>query len=107
MRAAQSGNQIGGRISFTGSDKRLTPQGFVSAINLVNLGLRHQVGPHLSAFITVSNLTNGKIFRRLVATPNLTDRYTREQVGQVAGVGIIYTFGASKKGKPNYFDHDQ
>ncbi|MDP9007942.1 MAG: TonB-dependent receptor [Pseudomonadota bacterium] len=95
------------QISFTRSDKRLTPQGFVGAINLVNLGFRHQIHPHLSAIITVSNLFNGQILHRFVATPTLTDRYEREQVGQVAYVGIVYAFGASKKAKPNGFDFDK
>ncbi len=95
------------QISFTRSDKRLTPQGFVGAIDLVNVGFRHQIRPQLSALITVSNLFNGQVFRRFVGTPTLTDRYEREQVGQVAYIGIVYGFGAPKKAKPGGFDYDK
>jgi len=95
------------QISFTRSDKRLTPQGFVGAIDLVNVGFRHQIRPQLSALITVSNLFNGQVLHRFVGTPTLTDRYEREQVGQVAYVGIVYGFGASKKAKPGGFDYDK
>jgi outer membrane receptor protein involved in Fe transport len=95
------------QISFSRSDKRLTPQGYVSAIDLVNLGFRHQIHPNLSAVITVTDLFNGQVFRRFVGTPTLTDRYQREQVGRIAYVGVVYAFGAPKKSKPNGFDYEQ
>jgi outer membrane receptor for ferrienterochelin and colicin len=95
------------QVSFSRSDKRLTPQGYVSAIDLVNLGFRHQIHPNLSAVITVSDLFDGQVFRRFVGTPTLTDRYQREQVGRIAYLGIVYAFGAPKKNKANGFDYDQ
>ena len=95
------------QISFSRSDKRLTPQGYVSAIDLVNVGFRHQIHPNLSAVITVSDLFDGQVLRRFVGTPTLTDRYQREQVGRIAYLGIVYAFGAPKKNKANGFDYDQ
>jgi outer membrane receptor protein involved in Fe transport len=95
------------QISLSRSDKRLTPQGYVSAIDLVNLGFRHQIHPNLSAVITVSDLFNGQILRRFAGTPTLTDHYERQQTGRIAYVGVVYAFGAPKKSKPNGFDYDQ
>jgi outer membrane cobalamin receptor len=70
------------QITFTRSDKRLTPQGYVSAIDLVNVGFRHQIRASLSAEVTVSDIFNGQILHRFVATPTLTDRFEREQMGR-------------------------
>jgi outer membrane receptor for ferrienterochelin and colicin len=95
------------QISFSRSDKRSTPQGYVSAIDLVNVGFRHQIHPNLSAVVTVSDLLNGRVFRRFVGTPTLTDRYERDQVGRIAYIGLVYAFGAPKKDKPNGFDYEQ
>jgi outer membrane receptor protein involved in Fe transport len=95
------------QLSFSRSDKRLTPQGYVSAINLVNVGYRHQIHANLSAVVTVSDLLDGQIFRRVVSTPALSDRYQREQVGRIAYIGVIYTFGAPKKSKEGGFEFDQ
>ena len=94
------------QISFSRSDKRLTPQGYVSAINQVNVGYKHRIHPTLSAVVTVSDLFNGQIFRRFTGTPDLTDYYRREQVGRITYVGVIYTFGAPKKSKDGGFDYD-
>lgn len=90
------------QISVTRSDKRLTPQGYVRAINLVNVGFRHQFRVNLTGFVTVSDILNGQILRRFVDTPTLTDQYEREQVGRIAYIGITYTFGAPKKSKTGF-----
>lgn len=94
------------QVSVTRADKRLTPQGYVSAINLVNLGYRRQLRPDFSIVATVSDLLNGQKYRRLVTTAGLTDNYLRYQVGRIVYVGFVYTFGASPK-KASGFDYDQ
>jgi hypothetical protein len=94
------------QISLSRSDKRLTPQGFVDAINLVNLGYKRQIGSNLSAVVTVSDALNGQRFRRIVLTPALRDNYLRYQLGQIAYVGLVYTFGAPKKSKASGFEYD-
>jgi outer membrane receptor for ferrienterochelin and colicin len=95
------------QISFSRSDKRLTPQGYISAINLVNVGYKHLFGANFSTIVTVSDLFDGQIFRRFLSTSTLTDNYQREQVGRIAYIGFIYTFGAPKKNKNNGFEYDQ
>ena len=95
------------QISLSRVDKRLTPQGFVSAINLVNLGYKHQVRPDLAVVVTISDLLDGQRFQRFVNTPALRDVYQRYQVGRVAYVGVIYTFGGPGKAKSGDFTYDQ
>ena len=95
------------QISFTRSDRRLTPQGYVSAINLVNLGYRRQLRPDLALVATLTDVLDGQRFERVVDTPQLHDVYVRHQLGRVALVGLVYTFGAQKKAKPGGFEYDQ
>jgi hypothetical protein len=42
-----------------------------------------------------------------VNTPALRDAYQRYQVGQIAYVGVIYTFGGPGKAKSGDFNYDQ
>ncbi|HWW20581.1 MAG TPA: outer membrane beta-barrel family protein [Steroidobacteraceae bacterium] len=93
------------QISFSRSDRRLTPQGYVSGINLVNVGYKRQFGAGWAGLLTVSDLFNGQVFRRFVGTPTLTDSYQRQQTGRIAYVGVTYTFGAGKKSKAG-FEYD-
>ncbi|MFI4973747.1 MAG: TonB-dependent receptor domain-containing protein [Caulobacterales bacterium] len=95
------------QIAFTRSDRRLTPQGQISAIDLVNLGYRHQFRPDLALVFTLTDLLDGQRFRRLVVTPVLTDDYLRHQIGRVAYLGVVYTFGGPKKAKSGAFEYDQ
>jgi outer membrane receptor protein involved in Fe transport len=93
------------QISFSRSDKRLTPQGYVTAINVVNLGYKHQLRPDLSAMITVSDLFDSQKFRRLITTPQLRDDYLRHQFGRIAYVGLVYTFGGPAKAPSSGFEY--
>ncbi len=95
------------QISLSRTDKRLTPQGFVSAINLVNLGYKRQLRPDLSLVLTVTDLFDGQRFQRLISTPQLRDDYLRHQIGRIASVGVVYSFGTQKKPKSNAFEYDQ
>jgi outer membrane receptor protein involved in Fe transport len=93
------------QISFTRQDKRLTPQGFVTAINLVNVGYKRQLRPNLSMVATVTDLFDGQKTRRIITTPQLSDVYLRNQFGRIAYVGLVYTFGGPAKAKPDSFDY--
>jgi outer membrane receptor protein involved in Fe transport len=93
------------QISFTRQDKRLTPQGFVAAIDLVNAGYRRQLRPNLAAVATVTDLFDGQRTRRMITTPQLADVYLRHQFGRIAYVGLVYTFGGPAKAKPDSFDY--
>ena len=95
------------QISFSRTAAHLTPQGYVSATDLVNLGLRHQLWGGLSAVMTVTDLFDGQRYDRIVTTPTLQDNYSRHLFGRVAYVGLNYSFGLSKKGKSTTFDYDQ
>jgi outer membrane cobalamin receptor len=94
------------QVSFSRTDKRLTPQGYVDAINLVNLGYRRQLGPKLALVATVSDVLDGQRFGRVVGTATLHDVYQRQQLGRVALIGVVYSFGGSKNGRPGTFEYD-
>ena len=95
------------QISFTRTDRRLTPQGYIAAIDLVNLGYRRQLRPDLAAVVTVSDIFDAQRYTRFIDTPQLRETYTRHQLGRIAYVGLVYTFGTTKKAKPAGFDYDQ
>jgi outer membrane receptor protein involved in Fe transport len=95
------------QISLTRTDKRLTPQGYVSAINLVNLGYKHQLGPELTALATVSDLFNGQRFQRFSTSPTFTQEYQRTVRGRILYVGFVYSFGITRKDKQPDFEYDQ
>ena len=95
------------QISLQRTDRRLTPQGSISAINLVNLGYRRQLRPDLAAVVTVSDVFDGQRITKLIHTPTLLETYARRQIGRIAYVGLVYTFGVAKKAKPAGFDYDQ
>lgn len=95
------------QISFSRTDKRLTPQGSVAAIDLVNVGYKHQLTPSLAVALTVTDLFNGQRQIRYVDTLALRDVYVRHQLGRIALLGLTYTFGASKKAKGGGFQYDQ
>jgi len=95
------------QLSATRTDKRLTPQGSVDAINIVNLGLRHQLEPHLVAVATLSDLFDGQRYLRTAHTPAFDQVYRRDVQGRVLYVGLVHTFGSSRKSKPTGFDYEQ
>ena len=93
------------QITFTRTDKRLTPQGDISAINIVNLGYKHAWTRELSLIATVSDLFNGQRYQRFAATPTLTQSYERRVEGRVFYAGLVFTFGEQKK-KPSEFEYE-
>jgi outer membrane receptor protein involved in Fe transport len=94
------------QISFTRTDKRLTPQGNISAINIVNLGYKHAWTRELSLVATVSDLFNGQRYQRFAVTPTFTQVYERSVEGRIVYVGVVYSFGAPKKDKQSDFEYD-
>ena len=95
------------QLTATRTDKRLTPQGYVSAINLVNLGYKRQLQSNLTAVLTVSDIFNGQHFRRFSSSPTFTQEYERTTRGRVLYVGFVYSFGSTKKDKQPNFEYDQ
>jgi hypothetical protein len=94
------------QVIFTRTDKRLTPQGSVSAVNIVNLGYKHTLTSALSAVATVSDLFNGQRYQRYASTPTLTQVYERSVVGRVVWFGLTYAAGVTKKEKEPSFEYD-
>ena len=94
------------QISFSRTDRRLTPQGYIGATDPVNLGLRHQLWGGLSAVATVTDLFDSQRYQRIVTTPTFQDTYTRHWLGRVGYVGLSYAFGATRKAKPAGFEYD-
>jgi len=98
---------ISGQLTVTRSDRRLTPQGYVKAVNVINIGYRQQLLSTLAAVATVSDVFNGQRYVRTVVTPTFTEDYRRALQGRVAYVGLVYTFGGTPKNKPANFEYDQ
>ena len=95
------------QLIVTRTDKRLTPQGYVSAINIVNVGYRRQIKTDLTGIVTVSDVFNGQRYERFESTPTFTGDYRRAVRGRVLYVGLIYSFGSTKKDKQGNFEYDQ
>ncbi len=96
-----------GQVTVTRTDKRLTPQGYVGAIDIVNIGYKHQLKPNLAAIATVSDVFNGQRYRRYASTPTFAQSYQRQVHGRVLYVGLVYSFGSVKKDKQATFEYDQ
>ncbi len=94
------------QLTFTRTDKRLTPQGDITAINIVNLGYKHSLTSALSAVATVSDLFSGQHYTRVATTPTFTQVYQRNLEGRIAFVGLTYSFGVTKKEKQSNFEFD-
>jgi outer membrane receptor protein involved in Fe transport len=95
------------QLTATRTDKRLTPQGYVEAIDIVNLGYRRQLPRALTGVITVSNVFNGQRFQRVAMTPTFTQDYSRFVYGRIVYIGFVYSFGSVPKEKPQGFEYDQ
>jgi outer membrane receptor protein involved in Fe transport len=94
------------QLLATRTDKRLTPQGYVGAIDLVNAGYRHRFGRGLSAVATLTDIFNGQRSRRIESTPDFSGDYVRAVRGRVLYVGVVYSFGAAAKGKEARLEYD-
>lgn len=98
---------VSGQLTVTRSDRRLTPQGTVNAVTVVNLGFRQQFAPSLAAVATLSDAFNGQQYERTVVTPLFTEDYRRSVRGRIGYVGLVYIFGGTPKSKPQNFEYDQ
>jgi len=90
------------QVSFSRADRRLTPQGYVDAIDLVNLGVEHKLRPNLSLIATVSDALNGQVYSRVLTAPGLTDRYQRRQAGRIALVSLVWRYGGKAPAKTDF-----
>ena len=95
------------QLVVTRTDKRLTPQGYISAINIVNVGYRRRIKADLTGIVTASDVFNGQRYDRFESTPTFTGDYVRAVRGRVFYIGLVYSFGSTKKDKPASFEYDQ
>ncbi len=95
------------QLLVTRTDKRLTPQGYVGAITIANVGYKRQLRPDLTAIVTVSDVFNGQHYERFESTPAFTGDYLRIVRGRILYVGLVHSFGSTKKDKPASFEYDQ
>jgi outer membrane receptor protein involved in Fe transport len=94
------------QITLTRTDKRLTPQGYVAAINIVNLGYKRQLRSDWSAVATLSDIFDGQRFQRFATTPTFTQEYQRSVRGRILYIGLVFSFGTAKKEKQPSFEYD-
>jgi outer membrane receptor for Fe3+-dicitrate len=94
------------QLILTRTDKRLTPQGYIRAINIVNLGYKHRLRRDLSAIATLTDIFNGQRSERIAATPTFSGDYLRAVQGRVLYVGLVYSFGRGSKGKETKLEYD-
>jgi outer membrane receptor protein involved in Fe transport len=94
------------QMTLTRTDKRLTPQGYAAAINLVNLGYKRQLRTDLSAVATLSDIFDGQRLQRFATTPAFTQVYRRTVRGRILNLGLVYSFGGKKDKQPG-FEYDQ
>ena len=94
------------QIALTRTDKRLTPQGYVSAIDLVNLGYKYQLKADLTSVVTVTDLFNGQRFHRFSSSPAFTQDYQRFVFGRILYLGLVYSFGSTHKDQQPGFEYD-
>ena len=93
------------QLSATRSDKRLTPQGYVGAINIVNAGCKYPLRTGLDFVTTLSDLFNGQTLVRTASSPALSDTYRRHVGGHLVYAGLVYHFGAGTKAKAEGFEY--
>jgi len=90
------------QLSISRTDHRLTAQGYVSAMDVVNLGYRHQLQANLSALATVSNVFNGQRTQTALTTPDFAGYFMRAIRGPVIYFGLNYSFGSGGAKKSDF-----
>ncbi len=94
------------QVSANYRGKRLTPQGYNLPVATMNIGYRHQWNSDVALVATVSDMFNSQRERRVYQTPTFNGTYRRHQTGQVAYMGLSYTFGGSKKARDTDFNYE-
>lgn len=94
------------QLSISRTDRRLTAQGYVGAMNVVNVGYRHQLRAELSALATVSDLFNGQRTEGTGTTPSSAGYLVRAIRGPIIYVGLIYSIGSRATREPGFqYEH--
>ena len=93
------------QTTFSHTAERLTAQGTLGSVDVLNVGFKHQIDAGTFLVASVSDLLTGQGLHRVVGTQQLQDNYERLQYGRIFYVGIVYGFGgplSKKVGEINY-----
>jgi len=93
------------QASFSRTGERLTVDGRLGAVDLVNFGYRRQIRKDLALVATLSDAFDGLRLTRYLVSPDLVENYARYQPGRVAMIGVIYTFGGAGRARKSDFDY--
>ncbi len=94
------------QATFSRTAERLTPQGTLGAVDLLNVGFKHKIDAGTYIVATVSDLVNGQGLHRVVSAPNLEDNYLRLQRGRIFYIGVVYGFGGPLSTKAGEITYD-
>ncbi|MBV9621814.1 MAG: TonB-dependent receptor [Gammaproteobacteria bacterium] len=97
------------QLTLSRTARRLTPQGEIAPITVVNVGYRRRLSDSLNAVATAADLFSGQRYERTLLTPALSGFYRRSVHGGVVWVGLIYRLGGSAKEKDKgpAFEYDE
>ncbi|MDG2522429.1 TonB-dependent receptor [Caulobacter segnis] len=85
--------------------QRLTAQGYIKNVGLLNLGYRRKLNDSLSFVVTAPDVLGTLRLRQVFETPGLERRTLRENNMRAIHVGLTYTFGsAGRKPRDPGFD---
>ena len=94
------------QFSISRTDKRLTPQGSISAITVCNAGFKHALTRELSFVSSIADLFNGQHYHRTLQTPAFSQDYVRQVEGRIWYAGLVYTPGSAGKPRKDSFDFE-
>jgi outer membrane receptor protein involved in Fe transport len=93
------------QLAIVRKDRILTPQGTVAGTNIINAGYQRKLADDWTAVLTVSDLFNGQRYRRALSTPSYAQEYLRTTRGRIVYLGVVHSFGASRK--PPNLEYDK
>ncbi|MBS0296219.1 MAG: TonB-dependent receptor [Proteobacteria bacterium] len=82
--------------------KRLTPQGYISPMPIVNIGYRHKFNDQLSLFVTAQDALASYKAHEVIVTPTFREQIDNRARTQAAFVGLTWTFGNGPKRDPGF-----
>lgn len=95
------------QTTFSRVAGRLTPQGSLGPVDVLNVGFKHKIDQDITLVASVADLLNGQGLHRVISTPQLQDNYLRLPHGQIAFIGIVYGLGGAPEKKIDDFTYEQ
>jgi outer membrane receptor protein involved in Fe transport len=82
--------------------KRLTPQGYISPMPIVNVGYRHKFNDQFALVFTAQDTLASYKSHEVIITPTFREQIDNRARTQAAFLGLTYTFGAGPKREPGF-----